>query len=397
MTLLLVAGVFGTNASANEYTIGLMCDRSGVTGTIGNLICPGFHDYIRLFNKQNRLPGHTLKVMEIDHGYNVPRGVEAYERFKAAGVMTIALYGTPHTVALTPKLSEDHILGTSPGFGSAAGANGERFPYLFPAAASYWSQVASAVQFIQNNWKGSTQPKIAYIYYDNPAGREPLTIIGDLQKQLGFELQTYAVPAPGIEMRPQVLDITRKFKADWVVAHFFGQTGVALKEFSRMGHPREQMIGLVWAGGESDMKVAGWDKADGYYTVQMAHVGKDHPVNQEIVAMYKAEGKAPPEEMELSVYYNRGVSWAALHSEAIRATVESKGPNITPADVKNAMERINGYSERNFMPPFKMSPQDHEGGGYVRIFQVHDGGFRAASDWMQGYRDVVMKHVVSGE
>ena len=397
MAVLLTAGILAPSVSANEYTIGLMCDRSGVTGTIGNLICPGFHDYIKLFNKQKRLPDHTIKVMEIDHGYNVPRGVEAFERFKAAGVTTIALYGTPITVAVTPKLTEEHILGTSPGFGSAAGANGERFPYLFPAAASYWSQVASAVKFIEDNWKGGKQPKIAYLYYDNPAGREPLPILDDLHKQLGFETQNYAVPAPGIEMRPQVLDITRKFKADWVIAHFFGQMGTALKEFSRMGHPRNQMIGLVWAGGESDMKVAGWDKAEGFYTVQMAHVGKDHPVDREIAAMYKEDGKPPPPEQELSVYYNRGVSWAALHSEAIRAAVEAKGPNITSVDAKNAMERINGYSERNFMPPFKMTPQDHEGGGFVRIFQVHDGGFRPASDWMQGYRDVVMKHVMAGE
>ena len=42
------------------------------------------------------------------------------------------LYGTPQTQALTQKLNEDKIPGTSPGFGTAAAANGTRYPYRLP-------------------------------------------------------------------------------------------------------------------------------------------------------------------------------------------------------------------------------------------------------------------------
>jgi len=386
-------------AESREYVVGLQCDRQGPTSNVGRAICPGFHDYMALFNQQNRIPGHTINVMEIDHGYNVPRGMESYERHKAAGVMSIALYGTPHTVALTPKLQEDKILGTSPGFGSAAGANGKRFPYLFPAAASYWSQAATGVKFILDNWTGSKPPKIAYIYYDNPAGREPFPILDDLERQFGFTLQRFAVPPPGIEMRPQVLEIARKYRADWVMSHLFGRApGVSLKEFTRVGYPREQMLGFVWAGGEADIEIAGWDQSQKYMSMQMASLGHDHVVNQEIIAMYRERNEAPPEQLLVSsVYYNRGVSWAALHSEAIRSAVATKGPNITPVDVREAMERIDGYSERGFMPPFKMTPEDHEGGGFIRIYAVEGKGYRPVTDWIQGYRDVVMKHVLSAE
>ena len=265
---------FSTSVHAKEFMIGLMTDRSGPTKNVGNSLGDGFHAYVALFNKQNNIPGHKVTVMEIDHGYNVPRGVEAYERFKAEGVVSISLFGTPHTVALTPRLAEDRLLGTSPGFGSAAGANGERFPYMFPAAASYWSQAATGMKFIMDNWKESRPPKIAYLYYDNPAGREPFPILDDLEKMLDIELSRFAVPPPGIEMRPQILDISRRFRADWVLMHLFGRApGVALKEFTRMGFPRDRMIGMVWAGGESDVVVAGWKQSEGYYTIQFAHVG----------------------------------------------------------------------------------------------------------------------------
>ena len=400
----LVFGMFGGSASAKEYLIGQQCDRSGPTKPVGAYMCPGFHDYIKVFNSKNTIPGSTIRVMEIDHGYQVPRGIEAYERFKEAGAVSIQLFGTPHTVSLTQKLTEDKILGTSPGFGSAAGANGEKYPYLFPLAASYWSQAASAVKFIHDNWKGSKPPKIAYMYVDNPAGREPFPIMDELQTKLGFEMDKYAVPPPGIEMRPQVLDVVRKFKADWVMGQFFGRAPtVSLKEFARMGYPRNRMIGFVWAGGESDISVAGWEQSEGYNTIQFAWVGSscknvNQQILQEIVDVYKAEGKPCPEEMNVSVYYNRGVMAAAVHAESIRVAVAKHGENITGKDVKEAMESIKNFSiPGGFMAPVTMSVTDHEGGGSVRIFQVHNGGYRPVTEWFNGYRDVVLRHVAAGE
>src|SRR6202011_693461 len=98
----------------------------------------------------------------------------------------------------------------SRGLGLPASADGKRFPYLFPIAATYWSQGAAAVQFVKEKLGGSLQgKKIAYIFYDNPAGREPIPIIEDLQKIERFELRTFAVPPPGVEMGPQILDITQ--------------------------------------------------------------------------------------------------------------------------------------------------------------------------------------------
>jgi hypothetical protein len=46
--------------------------------------------------------------------------------------------------------------------------------------------------------------------------------------------------------------------------------------------------------------------------------GDAYPVRQEIKAMYKAQGKEPPKEMDDTVVYNRGILWVAVHVEAIR-------------------------------------------------------------------------------
>jgi branched-chain amino acid transport system substrate-binding protein len=395
--LVLLGAALAMPSLAKEYLIGMQCDRQGPTATVGQVYCPGVHDYIKLFNSKNSIPGHTVRLMEIDTGYNVPRSVEAYERHKASGALSIMIWGTPATVALTEKLTEDRILGTSPGFGSAAAANGQRFPYLFPAAASSWSQAATGIQFIMERWTGSKPPKIAYIYYDNPAGREPLPILNDLRQQLGFALREFAVPPPAIEMRPQVLDIARKFRADWTMNHLFGRgPSVSLKEFTRVGFKRDQMLGFVWAGAESDIAPAGWESAQGYYTMQFAHVGTKHPLLDEIRAMHRKEGQEPPEAMQFSVYYNRGIANIALHAEAIRRAVAKHGPDINGVQVKDALESMDGFNLDNFIAPVHMSRQDHEGGGFVRIFQVSGESYRPVSGWIQGYREVVMKHVLAG-
>ncbi len=400
-SVLAAAAMQAGTASAGEIVVGIQCDRTGPTQTVGTFLCPGYHDYVKLRNSQGGIGGHKIRVMEIDHEYKVPPGMEAYQRFKKEGAVVVGIYGTPHTQALTPLLHEDKIPGTSPGFGSAAAANGKKFPYLFPIAATYWSQGAAAVAFAKQQLGGVIKgKKIAFIYYDNPAGREPLPILHKLAKMEDFQLKEFAIPPPGVEMKVQVQDIARRYRADFVINHTFGKApSVSINEFTRNGYPLDKMVGFVWAAGESNiMGAGGWDRAQGYYVMQFAGAGSKYQVLDDIKAMYKAEGKSAPKEMESTVYYNRGLLAAAVHLKAIENAVKAKGGSgdVTGEDVKNGFEKISGFSLGGILPPMKITKEDHEGGGWVRIFQVKGNGFVPVSDWMHGYRDVVTKMVQEG-
>src|SRR6185295_9410639 len=103
-------------AQDKELVFGLQCDRTGATQTVGVFLCPGYHDYINLLNSKGGIEGYKVKVLEIDNEYK--------------------------------------ILGTSPGFGTAAATDGKRYPYTFPIAASYWSQGAAAVAFAKKQLGG---------------------------------------------------------------------------------------------------------------------------------------------------------------------------------------------------------------------------------------------------
>jgi branched-chain amino acid transport system substrate-binding protein len=386
-------------ADDKEIVIGLQCDRTGPTQIVGTALCPGYHDYVNLVNSKGGVEGYKIRVLEIDNEYKVPPAMEAHERFKKEGAVLEGIYGTPQTAALTKKLEEDKILGTSPGFGSAAAADGKRYPYMFPIAASYWSQGAAAIDFAKRQLGGSLNgKKIGYLYYDNPAGKEPIAVLEDLAKSEGFELRTFAVPAPGVEMAAQVLDITARFKPDFVIAHLFGRApSVAIKELKGKGYPLSKVLGLVWASSEADIAAAGgFELAEGYHTMQFAGVGQDFQVIKDIDAMYKAQGKSAPKEQQTSVYYNRGVMIAALHLEAIRNAVKAKGgakPNSV--DVKNGMEAVKGFTLGGMVPPMALTPEDHEGGGWVQVWTVKGGKLVRDGDWFQAYRGLINKHLAA--
>jgi branched-chain amino acid transport system substrate-binding protein len=402
VTALVLAGSLAAPApshaqSKGEVVIGFQCDRTGATQIVGTVLCPGFHDYIALINSKGGVEGYKIKALEVDNEYKVPPAVESYERHKKEGAVTISVYGTPQIYALAAKLNEDRIPGTSPGFGSAAAADGVRYPYIFPIAATYWSQGAAAVDFVKKQLGGSLKgKKIAYIFFDNPAGREPIEVLEDLSAREGFQLKIFAVPPPGVEMGAQVLDIAQRFRPDFVIGHLFGGApAVSIKEFKSKGYPLRKVISLVWGSAEVNIEAAGgFAVAEGYYTMQFAGVGQDYPVLNEIREMYKKEGKPAPKEMASSVYYNRGVLIAALHVEAIRNALKAKaGGKITGVDTKAGFEKINNFTLGGLVPPLKITSTDHEGGGLVQIWQVKGGKFEKVTDWFSAYPDVVAKHI----
>jgi branched-chain amino acid transport system substrate-binding protein len=403
LTTTVLAGLAlgGATARAQEkqILIGEQCDRTGPTQLVGNVLCPAVQDYINLVNKNGGVNGYKIVANELDNQYQVPPAIEEYERQKQQGAVTMMLYGTPQTAALSGRLAKDDIPGTCPGFGTAAAANGGRFPYVFPIAATYWSQGAAAVQFVKDKLGGDLKDKkIAYVYYDNPAGHEPVAALQILQKQEGFQLQMFAVPPPGIELGAQALDIGQRYRPDFVILHVFGRSpSVALKALKGVGYPLSKVIGLVWASSEADIEAAGgWAVAQGYHTMQFAGVGDDYPVRQQIKAMYKAEGKQPPAAMDSTVYYNRGLLNAALHVQAItNAMKDNGGKPPTGEEVKKGFEEIQDFSLGGLVPPLHVTPADHEGGGWVQIYQVKGNQLVKETDWFRGYPEVVAKLIAS--
>ena len=96
--------------------------------------------------------------------------------------------------------------------------------------------------------------------------------------------------------------------------------------------------------------------------------------------------------MTSTVFYNRGVLIAAIHLEAIRNALKAKPDGkILGEDVKNGFERIKGFTLGGLVPPIEITSTDHEGGGWVQVWQVKGGKFVKTTDWFKAYPDVIQK------
>jgi len=88
-------GTLATAATQEPIVLGGECDRTGPTQLFGVSLCHGVLDYIKLVNKKGRVAGRPIKYLEVEHGYEVPRAVEAYETMKDRGRCDASDYGTP--------------------------------------------------------------------------------------------------------------------------------------------------------------------------------------------------------------------------------------------------------------------------------------------------------------
>lgn len=75
----------------------------------------------------------------------------------------------------------------------------------------------------------------------------------------------------------------------------------------------------------------------------------------------------------------------------------SGGAKPTGEQLKAGLEQIHDFTLGGLVPPLQITATDHEGGGWIRVFQAHDGKFVAQTDWFRAYRDLVDNTVKSAE
>ncbi len=385
LAALAAAGVAGhAAAQAKEQFVPANFYWVGPYAPGGSGIAGGMLDYFKLLNaRDGGINGVKLTWEKCETEYNNARGVECYERSKKKGPTGATLIhplSTGITYSLIEKGTADKIPIVSVGYGRTDAADGRVFPYIFPMITTYWSQNTAKIKFMGQKMGGMDKlkgAKIVNLYHGSAYGKETIPVLDAQAKQYGFQVTHIEVPHPGNEQQAQWLQI-RQIKPDWVILRGWGvMNPTALKAAQRAGYPREKIVGVWWSGAEEDVIPAG-DAAKGYIAAGFNVSGSNYPVVQEIQKYVYAKGQGEMEDKSRvgSIYYNRGVVFAILTTEAVRKAQEryGKGQPMTGEQVRWGLENLNideAYLKRlgatGFMQPLKMSCLDHEGGGQVKF------------------------------
>src|SRR5207244_9348983 len=128
-----LVGVTGV-AAAGEQFLPILGVREGALRSSQIPLANGFIDYVTLLNaRDGGINGVKLVWEECETVFDVPRGVECYERLKAKGSTGAAAFHgkTPLIYALTERATQDQIPLINMGGGRSDAADGRVLPYVF--------------------------------------------------------------------------------------------------------------------------------------------------------------------------------------------------------------------------------------------------------------------------
>ena len=416
LTALAVATVIGAGAfwatepatarAEGEIFVPLLVFRTGPYAPNGIPVADAFQDYMKMLNERDGgINGVKLTFEECETQYNNDRGVECYERLKnngPTGGAAVFPFSTGITYALLDRSAQDKIPILSMGYGRADASDGRVFPYVFTPPATYWGQADAMIHYIADeeggydNLKGK---KIALVYHDSAYGKEPIKTLELLSKKYGFDFHLFPVSHPGLEQKSTWLQIGRRLRPDWTLMWGWGvMNSTAIKEAAAVGYPMDKFIGVWWSGSEPDVRPAG-AAAKGYKSGTFNGVGQDYPVVQDILKhVYdKGNGTAESRDKVGEVGYNRGLINMLFVTEAIRTAMGKYGNRpLTGEEIRWGFENLDLSADvlkqagfEGMMEPIKLSCEDHEGGGKLRIQQWDGEKWEAASDWIEPNQELI--------
>ena len=389
-------------AQAKEQFFPVLVYRTGAYAPNGVPWANGYVDYLKLVNAQGGINGVKISFEECETGYATDRGVECYERLKSKpGVALFDPQATGITFALTEKVVNDKVPLITLGYGLSVAQDGQAFKWNFPLMGSYWTGADILIQHLGKKEGGLDKlkgKKITLVYHDSPFGKEPIPLLQERARQLGFELALIPVTAPGVDQKAAWLQV-RQNRPDFVLLWGWGvMNSTALKEAQATGYPRDKMYGVWWAGAEPDVKDVG-EGAKGYNALALNTAGTQPKVIQDILKFVhdKGQGTGPKDEVG-QVLYMRGAMSAMLALEGVRSAQErfGKGKVMTGEQVRWGLENLNltqakldGLGFAGVMRPISTSCVDHMGASWARIHTWDGKAWKFTSDWLQGDEQVI--------
>jgi branched-chain amino acid transport system substrate-binding protein len=398
----LVAAVLGglvgvTAVAADVQFLPVLSTREGALRSIQTPLANGFIDYVTLLNERDGgINGVSLVWEECETVFDVPRGIECYERLKGKGPTGAAVFhmlSTPLTYALLERGTQDQIPLITLGIGRADTADGRVFPYVFTPPITYWSQNTAKLRFIGQQVGGMTRlkgVKIAHVYRDDDYGRETIPLLDIQAAQYGFLVQHLPVQPPGLDQKATWLRV-KVAQPDWIILRTNGvMTSTALKEAAHVGFPRDKIVGPSPTCAEPDMIPAG-EAAHGYICATFHATGTQFPFIQDILTYVYGRGKGPGPAGEVgTVFWMRSMLRGLLTAEALRTAMRHFGNQpLTGVQVQWGLEhlsltaaRLKELGAESLISPLTLSCRDHEGGGGVKFQQWDGTQWTVLTDWI---------------
>jgi branched-chain amino acid transport system substrate-binding protein len=226
----------------------------------------GWEDGASFINEtRGGIAGRPFKVIIEDGQYDVPVSVSNLQRVLAAepedellfhcGFHTGVLQAIKEKVAETKIICIDGSMATHIFTDNVQ----KEYPYYFSTGIPYGDQTGALLKYIKTELHKGKQgkPKVAFVYIEAAAGRDPLDKLKMYAKKFDVDLMVEPVTFTTTDHTPTVMKI-RQAKADYTILWSWSTSVSArFEKVYRKFFPKKPLLGLSNSAWETMFKSAG--------------------------------------------------------------------------------------------------------------------------------------------
>jgi len=384
VALAFTLGPIANNVSAADVIKwGVLIDLSGPTSDWGKNQVKGQLDAMRWVNENGGINGKDLKLIVVDDGYKVPKGVAGYNRLvDSEKVLGLYIQSTGTTMTLAKKIVADGVATIAASF-IAVVQNPAKFPFSYYVSPSYNAMGRIALKWIRDNWKDkSRNPKICYLYPDNKYGRCILPSCKDYAKKIGVDVgPDQVINWPTKDATVQLTNMSR-YNPDFAYITSTAMNGAVILKNAKALGLKTKFISNIRNFEESLITLSG-GAAEGTYGVHpIAPYGAPVPGMKKVV---ESHDKWHPGETGTNVYVEGWVNILGV-TEALK--IADKAGDLTPSGIRDAFEKFKDFDTGGLAPPLTFTSTDHRASMAAKIYEIKGGKMVDVSGWVELPRDM---------
>ena len=364
--------------AADVIKWGVLIDLSGPTSDWGKNQVKGQLDATRWLNEHGGINGKKLKLLVIDDGYKVPRGVAGYNRLvDSENVVGLYIQSTGTTMTLRKKIVSDGVVTIAASFTSKF-QNPAKTPFSFFVSPSYATMGRIALRWIKDTWDDSSRnPKICFLYPDNKYGRDILNVCKDYAKKIGVDVgPDQVINWPTKDATVQLMNMKR-YNPDWAYITSTAMNGAVILKNARSLGIKTKFISNIRNFEETLITLSGGASEGTYGVHPIAPYGAPVPGMKKVVQSHESWH---PGEMGTNVYVEGWVNILCA-SQALR--LADKAGDLTPVGIRKAFEQFKDFKTGGLAPPLTFTSTDHRASMAAKIYTIKDNRMIAVSDWIE--------------
>lgn len=392
---LALAGGRGAAEAQEKYVTYL--SLADYTGPIAGLNVPadmGVEDFFKDLNERGGVDGVKVKFIGVDTRYDLARGVSAYKRYrKEPKLLLVNCISTPLGKAITPLTEKDNLVVIVPGDGEFQAKRGRVFTW----GTCYQDAYAATMDWVMEDWKskGKTgSPKVGYLLWDNPYGREPLRGGKEYMEKLGITLLPPEFFPPGALEHTVYLTRLAEAGADYIVIGGVDPTpSNILRDAHRLGLTKKiQFVDATFWGPDESVGIKANPEATEGAVICVYYLrgdeARNHPLGRRLWEKYR---KKPLEEMGTT--YATGMVWGMDMEAALKIALKEVGFDKLDGDAMyRAYQKLGGGTHRQGMTGnCTYGPDSRRGSDMVKFYRVQKGKLVPITGWRKA-PDAVSLH-----